>query len=446
MALGGGVFVTQNKVLPGSYINFVSASAASATLSDRGVAAFPIVLSWGADGKVFTVTAEEFQKDSLKIFGYPYTADELAGLRDLFLNIKACHFYKLNSGGAKASCTFATAKHPGVRGNTIMIAISASEGSTAEKPIWDVVTFFDGVQVDEQLAIENAADLQDNDYVVWVDTATLATTAGTYCSGGTDGNTLDANYQSFLDAIESYSFNTVGTISKDDTIKQLFATWTKRMRDEVGIKFQCVLYKYADADFEGVISVENKLVGEVDAEEGNTETASLVYWVTGAEAGCEVNKSLTNATYTGEFDVDVSYTQMQLEAAIKAGKLIFHQVNDTVRILEDINTFISVTDGKSADFSSNQTMRVLDQIGNDIASLFNTKYLGKVPNDNAGRISLWNDIVKHHQELEAIRAIENFEPDRLTVVKGDTKKAVVVTDYVTPINAMAQLYMTVIVE
>lgn len=63
-----------------------------------------------------------------------------------------------------------------------------------------------------------------------------------------------------------------------------------------------------------------------------------------------MNKSLTNATYTGEFDVDVSYTQMQLEAAIKAGKLIFHQVNDTVRILEDINTFISVTDGKSADF------------------------------------------------------------------------------------------------
>ena len=155
---------------------------------------------------------------------------------------------------------------------------------------------------------------------------------------------------------------------------------------------------------------------------------------------------MTNATYTGEFDVDVSYTQMQLEAAIKAGKLIFHQVNDTVRILEDINTFISVTDGKSADFSSNQTIRVLDQIGNDIASLFNTKYLGKVPNDNAGRISLWNDIVKHHQELEGIRAIENFEPDWLTVAKGDSKKAVVVTDYVTPVNAMAQLYMTVIVE
>ena len=442
MALGGGVFVTQNKVLPGSYINFVSASSASATLSDRGVAAMPIAIGWCADNEVFTVTAEEFQKDSLKIFGYPYTADELKGLRDLFLNIKACHFFKLNSGGAKASCAYGTAKYPGVRGNTVMVAISANEGSTQQKPLYDVATYFDGVLVDEQFAITAITELKNNDFITWNASGTLAITSGTYCTGGTDGSALDANYQSFLDKIESFSFNTIGTVSTDETIKQLFATWTKRMRDTVGVKFQCVLYKYADADYEGIISVENKLVGESE----DTESASLVYWVVGAEAGCEVNKSLTNATYTGEFDVDVSYTQMQLEVALTEGKLVFHKVNDTVRILEDINTFVSVTDGKSADFSSNQTIRVLDQIGNDIASLFNTKYLGKVPNDNAGRISLWNDIVKHHQELEGIRAIENFEPDRLTVAKGDSKKAVVVTDYVTPVNAMAQLYMTVIVE
>lgn len=440
MALGGGVFLTQNKILPGSYINFVSASAASAALSDRGVAAFPVELEWGEDSKVFTVTAEEFQKDSLKIFGYPYTANELKGIRDLFLNVRACHFYNLNSGGAKASCEYAIARHPGVRGNKIMVAISANEGSTQEKPLWDVVTYFDGIQVDEQIGVGSASALKDNDYVTWVKTATLAATAGVSCSGGTNGAVTDGNYQSFLDAIESFSFNTIGTVSTNDTIKQLFATWTKRMRDTVGVKFQCVLYKYASCDYEGVISVENKLVGE------ETESASLVYWVTGAEAGCAVNRSLTNATYNGEFDVDVNYTQVQLEAGIQAGKLMFHNVNDTVRVLEDINTFVSVTDGKGADFCSNQTMRVLDQIGNDIASLFNTKYLGKVPNDASGRISLWNDIVKHHQELEAIHAIENFKPDALTVDKGDSKKAVMITDYVTPVNAMAQLFMVVVCE
>ena len=47
MALGGGTFLTQNKVLPGAYINFVSAAKASATLSDRGYAAMGIELELG---------------------------------------------------------------------------------------------------------------------------------------------------------------------------------------------------------------------------------------------------------------------------------------------------------------------------------------------------------------------------------------------------------------
>ena len=36
--------------------------------------------------------------------------------------------------------------------------------------------------------------------------------------------------------------------------------------------------------------------------------------------------------------------------------------------------------------------------------------------------------------------------DDVTVEQGDTKKAVVVTDQITPVNAMAQLYMTVYVS
>ena len=46
MALGGGTFVTQNKELPGAYINFISAASASATLSERGIATMPLELDW----------------------------------------------------------------------------------------------------------------------------------------------------------------------------------------------------------------------------------------------------------------------------------------------------------------------------------------------------------------------------------------------------------------
>ena len=188
-----------------------------------------------------------------------------------------------------------------------------------------------------------------------------------------------------------------------------------------------------------MISVKNGLVGASD-------DTSAVYWTTGAESACAVNRSMTNSTYTGEYDIDTNYTQTQLEKAIKAGEFTFHRVGDQTRVLTDINTFVSVTDEKSADFSSNQVMRVLDQIANDIASLFNSKYLGKVQNDASGRVSLWSDIVAHHTQLQTIRAIENFDSSSVTVSQGDRKKSVAVEDHVQPVSAMEQLYMKVIVE
>ena len=56
------------------------------------------------------------------------------------------------------------------------------------------------------------------------------------------------------------------------------------------------------------------------------------------------------------------------------------------------------------------------------------------------------DIVKLHQQLQDIRAIENFEDTDITVDQGDTKMAVVVADAITVINAMGKLYMTVTVS
>lgn len=435
MALGGGVFLTQNKVLPGSYINFISASRASATLSERGVAAIPLMLDWGNDTDVFSVDSGQFQKESLKFFGYDYTNDNLKPLRDLFRNIRMGYFYRLNGGGAKAANTLATAVYSGTRGNDLTIIVEPNEAFVEEtNEVYDVTTVLAGVVVDTQLEISGMADLKDTEWVTWVRSATLEPTAGMPLIGGTNGTVTNERYQTFLDKIESFSFNALGCPSDDNLIKSLFAAFTERMRDEVGIKFQCVVHRHTVPDYEGVISVENNTNPE------------LVYWVTGASAGCAVNASNTNKVYDGEYAVDTTYTQRQLETALQEGKFIFHKVNDVVRVLEDVNTFVSFTDAKNVDFSSNQTMRVLDQIGNDIANLFNTKYLGKVPNDAAGRISLWNDIVKHHQELETLRAIEDFQPDAVTVEQGDSKKAVVVTDYVTPVNAMAQLYMTVIVQ
>ncbi|HBF8232481.1 phage protein [Clostridioides difficile] len=436
MALGGGTFVTQNKILPGAYINFISAKRATSSLSDRGIVAMPLELDWGIDEEAFQVTSDDFEKYSVKYFGYDYTHEKLKGLRDLFKNIRLGYFYKLNKG-VKASCTIAIAKYSGIRGNDLKVIVTTNIDDNTK---FDVVTLLDNKKVDTQIA-KVITDLQDNDYVSWKKDATLEASAGLVFTGGTNGEVVTgAEYQAFLDKIESYSFNALGCLATTTEIKSLFVEFTKRMRDRVGAKFQTVLYKKSDADYEGVVSVENKI------KDAGLLESSLIYWTTGAIAGCDINKSNTNKKYGGEFDVDVNYTQLQLEEALKTGKFIFHKVGDEVHVLEDINTFVSFTDDKNDDFSSNQSVRVLDQIANDIAILFNTKYLGKVPNDAAGRISFWNDVVKHHKELENIRAIEDFKTDDVSVELGNDKKTVIVSDGVKVINAMSKLYMTVSVS
>lgn len=440
MALGGGFFLTQNKVLPGAYINFISAARASATLSDRGIAAMPFVADWGEEGKVIEVTTEDFQKYSLQLFGYDYTHPQMQMFREIFKNAKVLYGYRLNSGTTKAKNDYAVAKYGGSRGNAITIVI---ENDVDTEGGFLVKTLLDNTEADIQ-SVKKAQELQDNDFVTFQKEASLQTTAGMPLTGGTDGEgRTGANYQKFLEKIEKYSFHTLGCNTAEKEIIDLFIAFTKRMRDEQGVKFQTVVYRAENADYEGIISVENKLL---NVDENLFGEFSLVYWVTGASAGCAVNKSNVNKVYDGEYEIDTNYTQRQLEDGVKKGKFLFHKVGEEVRVLDDINTFVSVTVDKNEDFQSNQVIRVLDQIGNDIAVLFNTKYLGKVQNNNAGRIAFWNDLVTYNNELQRLQAITDFEPEQLIVEQGESKKSVVVTNPVTPVMAMSKLYMTVIVN
>lgn len=435
MALGGGTFTVQNKELPGMYINFVSAASANPALSDRGFVTMPLELDWGVDNEVFEVTNEEFHEKSLELFGYVYNHDKLKGLRDLFLNARTLYAYKLTSDGKKASNDFATARYTGIRGNDLKIVIRKNAD---DESLFDVQTVLETTVVDEQ-TVAKAADLTDNNWVKWKsDFELMEQTAGTPLTGGENGEVTGSSHQAYLDKIESYTFNTMGVVVTSEEIKALYTAFNKRLRDEVGIKFQLVLHNSA-ADYYGVINVKNKTLDERWSE------ASLVYWVTGAQAGCAVNRSLQNTVYNGEFSVDVSYNQTQLKQSIKAGEFTLHKVGSDVRVLDDINSMVTTSDTQGDIFKDNQTVRVIDQIGNDIAVLFNTKYLGVVPNDNAGRISLWSDIVKHHEQLQDIRAIENFSDSDVTIAPGDTKRSVVVSDYITVVNAMSKLYMTVTV-
>ena len=344
--LGGGVFVTQNKTLPGSYINFVSIASATSAVGERGTVAIALPLNFSA-GKVIELTKLDFVANSKDLLGVDYTDDKVAPLREIFCNAKKVYVYDM------------------------------------------------GASEDVSKAIS---------------------------------------------AFEAYEFNILCAYTDTEASLSAYITAIKTWRDTLGKKCQLVVYNQDAPNHEGIINVVST-VSDTDVP-----AYALVAWVAGAEAGCEINKSCTNMKYDGEYNIVVDKTQSQLEACIKNGQIAFHLVYGDIRLLEDVNSLTETTDDKGEDFKSNQTIRILDQIANDIARLFNTKYLGKIPNDKSGRVSLWADIVAHHKELEDLRAIEAFDSSLLTVEQGTTKKSVVVNDVVTVVNAMAQLYMTVVVQ
>ena len=345
--LGGGVFVTQNKILPGSYINFVNASKATATLGERGTVAIALPLNKAA-GTVIEITRPEFVTDSMNILGKAYESADVIALREIFCNANKVYIYDTGDGTAEASV--------------------------------------------------------------------------------------------ILNALEPYDFNVVCAYTDDDVYISQYIDTVKSWRDDMGKKCQVVVYGQEKPNHEGVINVVSTV-----SDEG-APTYALTAWVAGAEAGCKINESCTNKLYDGKYTIVCDKTQSQLEDCIENGQIAFHLVYGDVRMLEDITSLTETTADKGEDFKSNQTIRVIDQIANDIAKLFNTKYLGKIPNNASGRVSLWADIVAHHRELEELQAIENFDSSLLTVEQGNTKKSVVVNDVVTVVNAMAQLYMTVIVQ
>lgn len=432
MALGGGLWTTQNKVLPGSYINFISADRSTLALSERGVCAIPMELDWLKDDEVVKINVEDVRKQALRIFGYDYTDEKLKPIREVFRKATKLYIYRLNSG-EKATNTYATATCSGVRGNDIKIVIAAN---VDEPTKFDVSTYV-GTKLIETQTVEKAADLVANDFVTFKADATLAETAGEPLKGGTNGDVTGDSHLNALSALETIAFNTLGCVSADETTKGIYVEYTKRMRDEVGAKFQTVIYNCA-ADYHGIINLKNKV------KDGNEQ--DLVYWTTGAEAGCAVNKSVTNMTYDGEYIVDVPKTQDELETSIKKGEFVFHKVGDDINVLTDINSYVSFTKEMNSDFQINQVIRVLDQVGNDIASVFKTKHLGKTQNNKSGRISLWNDIIDVFGLLGDIGAVEDFESGEVSVEIGADKRSVVVIAYCKPVCAMEKLYMTVYVE
>ncbi|ARK23310.1 phage tail sheath protein [Sporosarcina sp. P37] len=419
--MNGGTFEKGvEKILAGIYFRFQSAAKKRAQVGERGTAALPFVLSWGKP-KSFIAINED--KDTVKYLGAEIDDPSLLLVKEAKKEAKTVLVYRLNEG-TKATAELgtgntATAKYGGELGNKLQIRVAENVLDPAKQD----VTVFLGLRRVVRQTIENIADFQANDYVELSGTGPLELTAGKFLAGGANGDVTNEDYMDFMDAAEVEYFDTIGLpVDDNEELKAVFASFVKRLRDQVGIKVGAVMANYA-ADFEGITNVTNnvaiKVPGSVKGQfvERELTTAESVAWATGASAGASSLKSLTFVEYEGAVDVPVRMDTYAKEDAVRNGEFIFsYDPRDKeVTVEMDINSFTSFTDEKDKQFSDNKIMRVLDGMNNDVtreikhAIKTRNKANRSIGTDDDGAQYIRTLITVYMNELQTAGAIKNFD-------------------------------------
>ncbi|PHV72184.1 phage tail sheath protein [Sporanaerobium hydrogeniformans] len=347
-----GTWNSQNKVLPGCYINFKTNEPLSIMPGDRGIVVILQEMSVGTEGDMYAITATDVSE-------WP----ENATAADKFLT-----------------------------GEALKLA--------------------------QKVIVYNLGIARDSDAITAALTALKTVIFNTLC----------------------YPYDSLEEGSIDTSAKTAINTWIEAMRSDEGIYCQAVLANHA-ADSEAVINVANG----VKMVDGTTLTAAqCTAWVAGATAGAYINQSNTNQKYIGAVDVSPRMTKTEMETAINAGKFIFKvDTSQNVTAVYDINSFITFTADKAKSFRKNRTVRVIDNINNDVTKIFEANYMGKINNNEEGRSLLKASLVEYFKELQRLQAIQNFVPDDVTVTIGADKDAVVIDCYIQTVDSAEKFYITV---
>ena len=441
--MAGGTWEVQDKVRAGVYIRFKSAPTSEFLVGTRGTVAICEPLSWGPEAVVTEIDATT---DLTSITGYPLSDSHNLFLQEMMKGTNRTEgpqkilLYRPPAGesavatGTIGSLTI-TAKYPGSRGNGIAVAIIENVG-TGE---FTVNTIVDGLVVDSQIAA-TAETLTENAWVTFTGSDALEANTGISLEGGLDGTVEASAYASFLTAIEAYHFDILCYDGEDSTVADAMQNFVKRIAVENGQYVQLVASGLTSPDSRFVINVTTgvKLEGGIELTPAQT-----CWWVAGAEAGAKYNESLTYAQYPRAISVSPVLTNLEYVEAINRGEFLLFTDADGVKVETDIDSLVTYTEDIGKVFKKNRTMRLCNQIANDVFRIFSSNYIGVIHNNEVGRSRFKADVVGYLLDIQANNGIQNFSPDDVTVSPGEQPDAVLITIAIQVVDAAEKIYIAV---
>lgn len=486
--MAGGTWRIQNKVRPGVYINVRGDGKPVLTTPLGRLLMFQNKpLGWGKKGIIELTATSDFTA----LTGHKNTDEVLAPVHEALKNAETVLLLNDFDGGAKSTSTKAgvytiNAKYEGEQGNNISVSFApAPLADGAKTQDITVTTLFGTKQVDQAkitLPLANkeaitAAELTDekqlevhNDYVditfgtnpadvtkelkgngeyplyTAIFNGLTQNAANVSLTGGSNGtNKVVDDMNDYLEN-EFYAVATTAGWDESSNIHKLLVEEIKLLRENVGIKVRAVVPNTSDVvyNYEGVSTVLNGYVlNDGTVITPNIATARFA----GMSASATPDQALTYTQLDDAAEAKPKLNNDKTIEALNAGQIVFTtRSGERVVIEQDINSLTKFTSIKPKDFSKNRIIRTLDEICTNTTQTFETSFLGKVSNNEAGRNVFKANRIGYLTGLQNQNMIRDFENSDLTLSQGDEKDAVLMELYVTPVDAMEKLYVNLIVR
>lgn len=486
--MAGGTWRIQNKVRPGVYINVKGDGKPVLTTPLGRLLMFQNKpLGWGKKGIIELTATSDFTA----LTGHKNTDEVLAPVYEALKDAETVLLLNDFDGGAKSTSTKAgvytiNAKYEGEQGNNISVSFAPSPlGDGAKTQDITVTTLFGTKQVDQAkitLPLANkeaitASELTDekqlevhNDYVditfgtnpadvtkelnakgeyplyTAIFNGLTQNAANVSLAGGSNGtNKVVDDMNDYLEN-EYYAVATTAGWDESSNIHKLLVEEIKLLRENVGIKVRGVVPNETGVayNYEGVSTVLNGYV----LNDGTVITPNIAAArFAGVSASATPDQALTYTQIDDAVEAKPKLNNDKTIEALNAGQIVFTtRAGNRVVIEQDINSLTKFTSTKPKDFSKNRIIRTLDEICTNTTQTFETSFLGKVSNNEAGRNVFKANRIGYLTGLQNQNMIRDFENSDLTLSQGDEKDAVLMELYVTPVDAMEKLYVNLIVR
>lgn len=477
MPSGGTWSETDLPVRPGFYMNFIAAALAAISTGPRGIVAIPVKANWGPKKTVVEIASEaelieKFNSDAAS----PYTAYTCGRLALLGQPKKLLLYRLADASAAKASITlkdtattpadvltFAT-KYETARSFNVTVRDDPTDTVNKKQillyegtALLRTVTFAKGAAI-----VDNAVAAINGDALnKWIDATKVAAGNGTLAdvsnqalTGGNGGSAGVVN-QDYIDAMTAFEAQTLNNFAldgaTDSSLQTSVKTWVQRLRTE-GKKIVAFLggsttddasIATANSRSQGFNAEAIVNVGVSGILDGTTySSAQVTCYIAGLMGGQALKESLTYAKTVFD-DVSPRLTHSQVESAIKAGTQVLVHDGEKVIVEKGINTLTSLGTGQGAGWKKIKLIRIMDAIAMDTAKAAQDNYIGKVLNNDDGRVAVLNAIKNYFQTLSP----DLLAPD-FTVEVDTAKQATALGDQffwkysATLIDSMEQIFGT----